>query len=280
MKREVQDAFHRYLLSLADDELVAGYRATEWTGIAPTLEEDVAFSSIGQDEVGHARAYYALLHELTGTMVDYRARQPDEYLHAQLVELACAPRYHADGNHAAGGDWAFALVRQYLYDLFDAERLQALRGSAWEPLAQQVEKMQREEKYHLHHGQLWFDRLALPDEGLAEDKGESRGRLRRALERAWPDALGLFEPVANEALLVRERLVPATAQDLLQRWLDRLHPLSERYRLPFPAERVDGSWNVTVEPRRGGRQGRHTADWTQLWDDMTSVYRLDPTATW
>ena len=48
------------LLALADDELILGWRNSEWTGIAPFLEEDVAFSSIAQNEIGHARALYEL----------------------------------------------------------------------------------------------------------------------------------------------------------------------------------------------------------------------------
>ena len=48
------------LLEIADDELILGWRDSEWTGIAPLLEEDVAFSSIAQNEIGHARALYEL----------------------------------------------------------------------------------------------------------------------------------------------------------------------------------------------------------------------------
>src|SRR6266705_2351689 len=48
------------LLEIADDELILGWRDSEWTGIAPFLEEDVAFSSIAQNEIGHARALYEL----------------------------------------------------------------------------------------------------------------------------------------------------------------------------------------------------------------------------
>ena len=44
------------LIEYADDELILGWRDSEWTGIAPSLEEDVAFSSIAQNEIGHARA--------------------------------------------------------------------------------------------------------------------------------------------------------------------------------------------------------------------------------
>ena len=49
------------ILAIADDELVLGWRDSEWTGIAPMLEEDVALSSIAQNEIGHARALYQLL---------------------------------------------------------------------------------------------------------------------------------------------------------------------------------------------------------------------------
>ena len=47
--------------ALGDDELVLGHRHSEWTGFAPHIEEDVAFSSIAQDEIGHAANYYMLL---------------------------------------------------------------------------------------------------------------------------------------------------------------------------------------------------------------------------
>ncbi len=43
------------LLSMADDEFVIGFSDSEWTGIAPLLEEDVAMSSLAQDELGQGR---------------------------------------------------------------------------------------------------------------------------------------------------------------------------------------------------------------------------------
>ena len=58
------------LLALADDELIIGWRDSEWTGIAPLLEEDVAFSSIAQNEIGHARALYELAARDLGTTAD------------------------------------------------------------------------------------------------------------------------------------------------------------------------------------------------------------------
>src|SRR3954451_6531256 len=59
-------ALGELLLALADDEFVTGYANSEWTGIAPLLEEDLAFSSLAQDELGHARLLYELLAEGMG----------------------------------------------------------------------------------------------------------------------------------------------------------------------------------------------------------------------
>ena len=72
------------LLGLADDELVLGWRDSEWTGVAPTLEEDVAFSSIAQNEIGHARAVYQLLSDDADALAF--DRPVEEYRCAQLVE--------------------------------------------------------------------------------------------------------------------------------------------------------------------------------------------------
>src|SRR5438874_3077566 len=111
-----QKPLHTLLLALADDEFILGYRNSEWTGIAPMLEEDVAFSSMAQDEIGHARLFYEMLAELTGIRADKiaYARQPHEFRCCWLVE------------HRRWLDWANAIARQFLYDTADHVRLEAL----------------------------------------------------------------------------------------------------------------------------------------------------------
>src|ERR1700749_642525 len=107
------------MLELADDELILGWRDSEWTGVAPTLEEDVAFSSIAQNEIGHARALYELAARELGTNADALAfdRQPDEYRCAPLVQLRLL-------------EWAPAIARRWLYEQADAVRLEALKADA------------------------------------------------------------------------------------------------------------------------------------------------------
>ena len=138
----------RSLLEIADDELFLGWRDSEWTGIAPLLEEDVAFSSIAQNEIGHARALYELVAREQGITADELAfdRAPEEYRCARLVELRLL-------------DWEKTIARHYLYEQADAARLEQLKQSDDAEIAGLAAKIDREEAYHRIHAQMWFDRL-------------------------------------------------------------------------------------------------------------------------
>ncbi|MDQ5825328.1 MAG: phenylacetate-CoA oxygenase subunit PaaC [Chloroflexota bacterium] len=257
-------ALQTLLTALADDEFILGYRNSEWTGIAPMLEEDVAFSSMSQDEIGHARIMYQMLSELKGVSADRiaYARRPEEFLNCQLVEHRRL-------------DWAHAIARYFLYDTADHVRVEALTRSQYAPLANAMQKIVREEKYHLMHGDIWIKRLA-------NFSPESRQRLIAALESLWPDALGMFEPLPGEEELVASGVLEAPMSQLQAEWLEQVAPYFESLDLPFPAKKDEstGRYVPTVEPVYGGRQGKHTAELTELWDEMTSVYRLDPEAVW
>jgi ring-1,2-phenylacetyl-CoA epoxidase subunit PaaC len=162
------------LLELADDELILGWRNSEWTGIAPFLEEDVAFSSIAQNEIGHARALYELAARELGTDADALAfdRGVEEYRSAPLVELRRL-------------EWARTIARHWLYETADAIRLEALKASSDPEIAGIAAKMDREETYHRIHAEMWIDRLLGSDDG--------RVRLDEALGELWPYALGVLD---------------------------------------------------------------------------------------
>jgi ring-1,2-phenylacetyl-CoA epoxidase subunit PaaC len=144
----VNESEARSLLEIADDELILGWRDSEWTGIAPLLEEDVAFSSIAQNEIGHARALYELVARERGTTADELAfdRAPEEYRCSRLVELRLL-------------DWEKTIARHWLYEQADAERLERLKQSDNVEIAGLAAKIDREEAYHRMHAQMWFDRL-------------------------------------------------------------------------------------------------------------------------
>ena len=200
------------LLPIADDELIVGWRNSEWTGIAPFLEEDVAFSSIAQNEIGHARVLYELVAEELGTDPDALAfdRAPAESRCAHLVQLQLVP------------DWGRTIARHYLYETADAVRLEALKASGDAAVAGLAAKIDREEGYHRMHAEMWVDRLAESDEG--------RERLEAAVDELWPYAVAMLEPELRPALA--ERIGRDLPSDKLLRVLERgvaLPELEELY---------------------------------------------------
>jgi ring-1,2-phenylacetyl-CoA epoxidase subunit PaaC len=162
----------KQVLEMADDELVLGWRDSEWTGVAPFLEEDVAFSSIAQGEIGHARALYELVAAVQGGDADALAfdRTPEEYRCAPFVELQLV------------GDWAATIARHGLYESADAIRVKALMESDWPELAGLAAKMDREEAYHRMHAHMWLEKL------------NGNERFEAAFAELWPYALGVLEP--------------------------------------------------------------------------------------
>jgi ring-1,2-phenylacetyl-CoA epoxidase subunit PaaC len=162
----------KQVLEMADDELVLGWRDSEWTGVAPFLEEDVAFSSIAQGEIGHARALYELVASVQGGDADALAfdRAPEEYRCAPFVELQLV------------GDWAGTIARHGLYEAADEIRVKALMESEWPELAGLAAKMDREEAYHRMHARMWMEKLA------------GNAQFESALGELWPYALGVLEP--------------------------------------------------------------------------------------
>jgi ring-1,2-phenylacetyl-CoA epoxidase subunit PaaC len=250
---ESREGLAELLLALADDEFVLGFWDSEWTGIAPILEEDVAMSSVSQDEIGHAKAWYELLADLTDDDADRIAfgREPASYRHAALM------------NHART-DWAFTVARRFLYEHADATRLESLARSSYTPVAELAAKMRREETYHLLHFDVWLRRLA--DAG-----GEARDKLAAALERLWPDAQAVFAPLAGEEALVRAGILPDDLETLRRRWLERVVPILEGLGLPVPTE--------DTRPAGDGRT-RRSDEFAWLHGEFTMVAGSDEGATW
>lgn len=254
LKPRERAALAELLLTLGDDELVIGYWDSEWTGIAPMLEEDVAMTSLATDELGHARAFYTLLGELTGRDPDAIAydRPAEAFRHARIVDH---PRT----------DWAFSIARRWLYDTADAVRLEALASSSYLPLAELVAKVRREERYHVMHADSWLRRLAGGD-------AVARGHLERAWVTLVDDGPGVFAPLPGEAALVASGILPVAMDELAGRWIAQADAVARELGLARPRP-------STGESRSRSRFD-HSADFAWLWTEITSVRRLDPAATW
>jgi ring-1,2-phenylacetyl-CoA epoxidase subunit PaaC len=255
----------RVLLAIGDDALINGHRASHWTGVAPSLEEDLAFSTIAQGGINHADLFYQLIlaedHDgdlRTGVDAIGLGREPHQYRHAILCERP--PR-----------DFGYTLARHWITEHVDTVRLTALRDSSDAEVAALAVKLLHELRYHLEHADHWYERLARGGD-------EPRSRLRAGLADALPEALGLFEPVPGEQEAVARGLLPVGHQDLRERWLEGAAPMLTAVGFD---DLVPGDEAAVPERAAGGRRGHHTADFTEdVWPEMTALYRAHPGARW
>lgn len=246
-------ALQSLLLHMADDALVIGHRNSEWTGIGPMLEEDLAFSSMAQDKIGHAQALYEILHSHLGMAeADTLAflREEKAFRCCHLVEYPI-------------GEYDFSLVRHFLFDHAEAVRYQALTSSSFAPLAHLAAKVKGEIKYHVMHANAFLRQLSAGTE-------ESRARMQSSLNRLWPLAQGIFESFEGEKELIDAGVYPGE-KVLKERWAAAVQAVVESSGLSMPSAAADGL---------GGRQGYHTEFLAPMLLEMTEVVREDPEAIW
>lgn len=251
MDNQLTQTLAEKLLAMADDELILAHRNSEWTGHAPILEEDIAFSNIAQDELGHAGIFYNMVQDLSGDDPDQLVffRETADFRNVQMVEL---PK----------GDWAFSMLRQYLFDAFEMVRATELLTSSYQPLAEAIAKVRQEELYHYRHTSQWVRRLGL---GTAE----SHRRTQTALDSLWPYAYQLFASVEWEGDLVRAGYYP-DSESLKAKWEVVVVAHLKDAGLTIPA--------VTSGP--DGDRSQHTEHLGDLVAELQSVARSDPEATW
>jgi ring-1,2-phenylacetyl-CoA epoxidase subunit PaaC len=268
------------LLALADDELIMGHRLSEWTGWVPYIEEDLALSSIAQDEIAHARTLYEIVVALDPSRdVDALAlgRAPDDYRNAILCERT-------------NRDFAYTIARHWLYDHADDVRLAALESTSFEPLRDAVTLLRMEEQYHLEHANAWFARLA-------NGPVDARHRFAAALTDAYAEALAIFEPVDGEDALIADGTLPAPFADLRAAWVARVEAALAGVGLehatgapgadaepgemiPTSSGEIEREQQAHASDGTGGRHGKHSDDFAPLWEEMTALYRAHPGAKW
>jgi ring-1,2-phenylacetyl-CoA epoxidase subunit PaaC len=238
------------LLEMADDELILAHRDSEWTGHAPILEEDIAFANIAQDEMGHALVWYEIRRSLTGDNPDHLVffRKPSEFRNVQMVEL---PK----------GDWAFSMVRQWMFDMWEAIHLESLKQSDFTAIADAAKKILKEETYHLRHTRAWVRRLGL-------GTGESNRRMQAAVDQLWPYSGQLTGPPAGYQLLVGQSLMPDLGR-LAALWKEAV-----RAELANANLRVPGSELLSTD------RGEHSQYIPALIEELQQVARLEAEARW
>jgi ring-1,2-phenylacetyl-CoA epoxidase subunit PaaC len=245
---------HTYTIRLADNALILGHRLSEWCGRGPMLEEDLALANMALDLIGQSRNLYTYAAEIEGKGrteddIAYFRDAPD-WLNILMVER---PR----------GDFAFTILRQFLYAAFMHPYLEKLTASRDATLAAVAAKSVKEMAYHLRHSAEWVIRLG-------DGTDDSAAKLREALDDLWPFTGEMFEVDAAEAGLI-EAGIAVDPVPLREIWLATIDRVFKEALLTRPRD----GWMQT-----GGRRGEHSEHLGHLLSDLQFMQRTYPGATW
>lgn len=248
----MSDGSREFLLALADDEHMIGARHTSWIGLGPFLEEDLAFCSIAQDELGHAIGLYEILLDDAGrpaAELDAFAlmRQPADYRSCHLAEIECSA-------------WNDSLVRHWLYDRAESIRWTALLESSHAAVASFAARALREEAFHLAHAEQFMSRIA-PDQPE---------QILSSIERLLPVAIDQWEPVAGEPAAIADGIATATSPELAERW-------ERAIRTDLAEWQLDVEW---PEPSPAPARTERSNGFDALLAGLRKVIVLDEAAVW
>ncbi len=263
MSKAYKNAVTALLFQLADDELLYAFRASEWLGLAPHIEEDVASSSIAQDSMGHAVMYYKLLEDLgVGSEDDLAHLRPaNERKNSILTERVNGEGYYMETPQY---DWAYHVVRSYFYTQAKKAKVDSLCQSSYEPLVEAAMKIRMELYYHRLHWETWFKQL-LSSTDVAKEK------MQQAIELVMEDFGDMFS-FGKDKQAIEENNLLCQEEALKASWKASIAPVFAKLQIEVP--------EIPETPHLNGRNGEHTKDLESALATLSEVYRIDPAAGW
>jgi ring-1,2-phenylacetyl-CoA epoxidase subunit PaaC len=245
---------YNYVLNLADNTLILGQRLSEWCGVGPFLEEDLALTNTSLDIIGQAKMLLELASEIKGDdkTADDLAFMRDQHLFKNVLLV-----------EQPNGDYAQTMLRQYLMDVYHVYLYDALSKSNHEKLAAIAEKSLKEVTYHKQRSELWIKRMALGTK-------ESHKRMQNAMNPLWHYHHELFESNDEIDALVKQGIA-ANPEELHKRWDEEIKALIAQTPLEIPQT----GWKAT-----GGRVGHHSEYLGKMLCEMQFLQRAYPNCEW
>ena len=244
-----------FLLRQGDTTLVLGQRLSEWCGHAPVLEEDIAMANTALDLIGQTQLWLSLAAEREdqGRSADDLAYRREVYDFHNLLMV-----------ERPNGDFAHTMMRQFLFDAFQAPWLKALSASKDGHVAEIAVKSVKEVLYHLERSR---ETVVM----LGDGTDESHNRAQAALNSLWPFAQEMFADDALDIEMQTEGIAPAPSE-FKDAWQQTVNEAFSEATLDLPQDKF---------AHQGGRNGtRHTEHLGHLLATMQYLQRAYPGATW
>lgn len=213
------EGLKRTLVVSADTELISAPAYFRAAQDAPNINAYISAMGIIQDELGHAHIAYRLLRDL-GVDTDALVfeRDPKAFKHPYAFDVPLE-------------SWVELVVANAFYDRAGFVLLgDVYRSTSYGPWKRALVKVDREENFHLRHGERWM-------EILAQDP-EQKKKLQRAVDWMFVLTLewfGLPDNLKRHTEQITYGLKGKTNDQLRQEWMSTAVPLCERLGLRVPA---------------------------------------------
>lgn len=252
--QENKDHLISYLLGVADNYLILAQRLGELCGHGPNLEPDIAITNISLDLLGQVRSFYQYISQLKGdgsTEDDIAfLRKEREYRSILLVQQP-------------NTDFAYVIVRQFFFDVFNKLFLNALQQSADETLRALAFKGIKEASYHERFSGDWLKRLG---DGTAE----SHQKAQQAVNDLWVFTDELFHTSSADQAMIVAGVAPDMSQ-LREYYYEKVEELLSAATLTIPE---------VPYFQKGGKDGLHSEHMGYLLAEMQYMQRTYPGCKW
>jgi ring-1,2-phenylacetyl-CoA epoxidase subunit PaaC len=245
---------YNYILGVADNNLILGQRLGELCGHGPSLETDIACTNISLDLLGQVRSYYQYASKLKGEDATEDSiaflRKEREYVNVLLVEQP-------------NTNFAYTIVRQFLFDIYHNLFLEELQKSHDITLAAIAKKSIKEANYHKRFSSDWVKRLG-------DGTSESNTKIQEAIDNLWTYTDELFHQTEADKAMIKEGIgVDVTL--LKSKYYQIVNTVLTEATISIP----ETKWF-----QKGGKKGVHTEHMGYLLNDMQFMQRTYPNMEW
>lgn len=244
-----------FLLRQGDNALILGHRTSEWCGVGPALEEDIALANTALDLIGQTQLWlgYAAEVEGRGRSANDLAFLRDAYDFRNILML-----------EVPNEDFGRTLMRQFLFDAFQVPWLTLLQDSTDQRVSDIAVKSLKEALYHLERSR---DTII----SLGDGTEESNTRMQKTLSFLWPYSGEVFRDDETDHAMANIRVAPLPSE-VRNVWLATVESTFDLAYLIKP----EGNF-----AHSGGRTGvRHTEHLGHMLATMQTLQRSYPGVQW
>jgi ring-1,2-phenylacetyl-CoA epoxidase subunit PaaA len=221
----------RILTVSADTELISAPAYYNAGKQAPTLNAFGSATAIIQDELGHAHIAYRLMRDLgVDTEALIYSREPVRFKYPYAFDVPLET-------------WVELVVANAFYDRAGFTLLgDVFSSTTFGPWKRALVKVDKEETFHLRHGENWMKKIAQTSEG--------RDELQRAID--WMFLLtvewfGLPDDLKRHSEQLGFGFKGKSNDELRQEWMSTAVPLARSLGLEVPAHFDDAQEKYSID---------------------------------